>query len=68
MSKEKSPAGAATPDEEEHKKTQLHNIIKRSWMASADTRCWHCERFKEGTCNGLIDYHWRDCPIYRRGR
>lgn len=66
MSIKKSPAGADTPNGEEHKKTQLHNITKRPWMASADTRCWHCERFKEGTCNGLIDYHWRDCPMYRR--
>ena len=66
MSIKKSPAGADTPNGETDKHIHPNNIIKRSWMASADTRCWHCERFKEGTCNGLIDYHWRDCPMYRR--
>lgn len=66
MSIKKFPAGAATPDEEESKKTQLHNITKRPWMASADIRCWHCDEFKTERCNGLIDYHWRDCPMYRR--
>lgn len=40
---------------------------KKPWMASADDRCWGCERFKNDTCNGLIDYHWRDCPKNERG-
>ena len=66
MSNKKSPAGVGAPDEEESKKTQLHNITKRPWMASADIRCWHCDEFKTERCNGLIDYHWRDCPMYRR--
>ena len=66
MSIKKSPAGADTPNGETDKHIHPTNITKRPWRASADIRCWHCEEFKTERCNGLIDYHWRDCPMYRR--
>lgn len=68
MSIKKIPAGVDTPNGETDKHIHPNNITKRPWMASADGRCWHCERFRTERCNGLIDYHWRDCPIYRRER
>lgn len=57
----KVPDGDGTPIKDKEK---IYNPLshKKPWMASADGRCWDCERFKNDTCNGLIDYHWRDCP------
>lgn len=61
-----APNGAATPigGNESNTNGAYH---KKPWMASADDRCWTCDRFKNDTCNGLIDYHWRDCPKNERG-
>lgn len=58
---EKVPDGAATPIEDTKNDSVLLNH-KKPWMASADSRCWDCDRFKNDTCNGLIDYNWKDCP------
>ena len=66
MSDKKSPVGVGAPSEGTSKNTQLNNITKRPWMASADQRCWHCKAFRADECNGLIDYDYRDCPQYRR--
>lgn len=61
--KEKVPDGEATPIKDKNIKTNTLSH-KKPWMASADSRCWDCKRFKDDTCNGLIDYNWRDCPKY----
>lgn len=66
MSIKKSPAGAATPDGETTNNFQSEYTTSWPRKASVDQRCWHCERFRTERCNGLIDYHWRDCPMYRR--
>ena len=60
----KRPAGVDAPSEGKTNKNQINYSTHRPWRASADTRCWNCDWFKENKCNGLIDYHFRDCLKY----
>lgn len=57
----KRPDDVDTSNED---KIHINNSTRKPWRASADQRCWNCDWFNENKCNGLIDYHFRDCLKY----